>query len=316
MSNLLIGLVSALVATNQSAAVSNLVEKTTGISVQIPDANDPVEREYQKLLVSDDKAREEVDQWIRDSQTFEEKGTGFPKATLNLKIKSRFEEIEKAYKNFLDKNPKHARARLAFGSFLEEAGKEEEGVKQWEKSRELDPKNPAAWNNLANYYGHRSPVKKAFEYYAKAIELNPNEPVYYQNFATSVYLFRNDAMEFYNITEQQVFDKSIELYRKAVKLAPTDFPLYSDYAQTFYGTRPPRYEDGLKAWEEAKKIARDDIEREGVVIHLARIKINLGRFEEAKKDLNSLTNEMYLGLKTTLLKKLDGEQKKLVQPVF
>lgn len=316
MSNLFIGLLGALVATNQPAAVSNLVEKTTGVSIQVPAANDPVERDYKKLLEDDDKAREEVDKWIRDSKAFDEKGTGFPAATLNLKIEDRFRQIEKSYNEFLEKNPKHTRARLAFGSFLNEINREEEGAEQWEKAKELDPKNPAAWNNLANYYGHRSPVKKAFEYYAKAVELDPNEAVYYQNFATTVYLFRQDAMEFYKISETEVFDKALELYRKAIKITPTDFLLYSDYAQSFYGTKPPRYEDGLKAWEEAMKIARDDIERDGVKVHLARIKINLGRMDDARKDLNSITNEMYSGLKTILLKKLEREGAKATPPVL
>src|SRR4029078_1222259 len=133
---------------------------------------------------------------------------------------------------------------------LNEQGDEYEGSKHMEKALELDPKNPAAWNNLANYYGHRSPVKKSFEHYAKAIELDPKEPVYYWNFGTTVYLFRKDAMEFYKIDEKQVFDKALDLYRKALKLDPTNFVLSSDYANSFYGTKPPRYEEGLKAWED------------------------------------------------------------------
>ena len=80
------------------------------------------------------------------------------------------------------------------------------------------------YNNLANLYGHTGPVKKAFEYYAKAIELNPQEPLYYHNFGDTVYLFRKDAMEFYGITEQQVYDKALELYSKALKLDPQQFP--------------------------------------------------------------------------------------------
>ena len=124
-------------------------------------------------------------------------------------------------------------------------------------------KIPRAWNNLANYYGHRSPVKKAFEYYAKAIELDGNESVYYHNLAVTVYLFRTDAEEYYHLTEQQVFDKALDLYRKAIALDPDNFVLFSDYAESFYGTKPPRWQDGLAAWTEALKIAHDDLERRG-----------------------------------------------------
>jgi tetratricopeptide (TPR) repeat protein len=282
---------SALISTNQQAAVSNLVEKTTGVSVEVPNPNDPVEKEYLKLLVEDDTALADVDKWIREGQN----STNLSSATLTPRINQHFEPVKKHYEDFLQRNPKHVRAHLAYGSFLNETRDEEGAVEHWEKARQLDPKNPASWNNLANYYGHRSPVKRAFEYYAKAIELNPNEPVYYQNFATTVYLFRKDAMEF---------------YRDAMKLAPTDFILASDYAQSFYGTKPPRYAEGLIAWTDVLKIARDEIEREGVRIHLARMNWRLGKFDEARLQLNGITNEMYAPTKRKVLQSIDEAEKK------
>jgi len=308
MDSFLIGLLSALVATNQPVAVSNFVARTTGISVAVSNPNDPVEKEYQKLLETDDAAQEEVDKWIRDETAFREQGAGLPDATLRARIEQRFKAVRDTYEGFLRDHPEHARAHLAYGSFLMEIHDEDEAVNQMERARDLDPKNPAAWNNLANYYGHRSPVKKAFEYYSKAIELNTNEPVYYQNLATTVFLFRPDAMEFYKIDEPQVFDKALELYRKAMKLDPDNFVLASDYAQSYYGIRPMRTGDAIAAWESALKIAPDDKEREGVYIHLARIKLNAERFEEAHRLLNSVTNEMYASLKNRLLRNLERQE--------
>jgi len=309
MDSFLIGLLSALVATNQPVAVSNFVARTTGISVTVPKPNDPVEKEYQQLLETDDAAQEEVDKWIRDETAFREKGAGLPDATLRARIEQRLKAVRDTYEGFLRNHPDHARAHLAYGSFLMETHEDEEAVNQMEKARELDPKNPAAWNNLANYYGHRSPVQKAFEYYAKAIELNPNEPVYYQNLATTVFLFRPDAMAFYKIDEPEVFDKALDLYRKAMKLDPDNFVLASDYAQSYYGIRPMRTGDAIAAWESALKIAPDDKEREGVYIHLARIKLNAERFEEVHHLLNSVTNEMYASLKNRLLRNLERQEK-------
>ena len=308
MNDFLIGLLTALVATNQPVAVSNFVARTTGVVLTVPDPNDPVEKEYQKLLETDDAAQEEVDKWIRDETAFREKGAGLPDATLRARIEQRFKAVRDTYEGFLRNHPEHARAHLAYGSFLMEIHDEDEAVNQMEKARDLDPKNPAAWNNLANYYGHRSPVKKAFEYYSKAIELNTNEPVYYQNLATTVFLFRPDAMEFYKIDEPQVFDKALELYRKAMKLDPDNFVLASDYAMSYYGIKPMRTADAIAAWESALKIAPDDKEREGVYIHLARIKLDAQRFEEVHRLLNSVTNEMYASLKNRLIHNLERQE--------
>jgi len=308
VSNLLIGLLSALVATNQPAALSNFVAQTTGAPVNAPDPNDPVEKEYKKLLEQDDAAQEEVDKWIRDEAAFREQGAGLPGATLRARVEHRFKPVREAYEDFLRRHPEHARAHLAYGSFLHDTHDEEGGVEHWEKARELDPENPAAWNNLANHYGHRSPVKKAFEYYAKAIELNPREPVYYQNFATTVFLFRQDAMEFYKINEQQVFSKSLGLYRQAIKLDPNNFELASDYAMTYYGIKPVPTDEALGAWEYALKVAPNETDREGVFVHLARFKLNAGRFDEARKDLNRVTNEVYDVLKNRLLRNLEKQE--------
>jgi tetratricopeptide (TPR) repeat protein len=304
VSDLLIGLLTALMATNQPAAVSNLVTQTTGLTVAVPDLNDPVEKEFHKIMVDDDAALDEVDKWIQDNNAFAEKGGGIPAKSLNERIHARLDPVRRAYEDFLQRHPDHARAHLAFGSFLDNIKEEDASQVELEKSRALDPTNPAAWNQLANFYGHRGPVKKAFEYYARAIELNPSEPTYYRNMATTVYLFRKDAKEYYHIEEQQVFDKALGLYEKAFKLEPNDFELAHDLAQTYYGIKPLRAEAALAAWTNALKVATSDIERQGVYIHFARIQLLSGRFAEAQQNLDSVTNEFYAELKKRVTRSL------------
>jgi tetratricopeptide (TPR) repeat protein len=307
--SLLTHLLSVVVATNPpSVAVSNEIQQTTGISVTVPDANDPAEQALQKLMTDDDAAQAEVDKWIRDNSDFSAQGAGVPKDELNRRILERFAPVRKGYEDFLKRYPNNAHGYLAYGSFLNDIGDEDGSMAQYEKSRALDPKNPAVWNNLANYYGEHSPVTNSFVYYTKAIELNSNEPVYYQNLATTVYLFRKDAREFYGINEQQVFDKALALYRQAMKLAPDNFPLATDYAQSYYGIKPLRTNDALVAWTNTLNIARDEVEREGVYIHLARIKISIGQFNEARAQLDAVTNADLADLKKRLERNLNERE--------
>lgn len=318
VNELAIGLLGALLATNQPAAISNLVAGTTGLSVDTSPRNDPVEQEYLKLLADDDDAQAEVDRWIREHQAFVAEGADSGSAALARRIEERFAPVKKAYDEFLSHHSDHVDARLAYGSFLDDIGDESAALTQWEKARELDPKNPAAWNNLANHYGHRGPVKKALEFYEQAVKLDPEEPVYYQNLATTVYLFRTDAMEYYHIDEDAVFERALDLYRKALRLAPQDFPLATDLAQSYYGFRhkvPPEKmaqwkADALKAWHEALKIANDDIEREGVYTHLARIEILTGGYAAAREHLSHVVHPMYSAMKARLHRNiLRGEGK-------
>lgn len=303
MKILLRGAFILLLATSSPAAVTNLVLKP--VTAAPAGTNDPVEKEFQKLMEEDDDAQADADKWIRDNQEFAAKGAGEPDAELNKRILTRLGTTRKAYDDFLTRHPDHARAHLAYAGFLQDIHDEDAAVPHMEKSRQLDPKNPAAWNNLANYYGHYGDVKKSFEYYAKAIELNPNESVYFHNFGTTVYLFRKDAKEFYNINEQQVFDKALDLYAKAMRLSPEDFPLATDVAQSYYGIKPLRAEAALKSWTNALATAHDEIEREGVYLHFARINWMAGRTNEARAHLNSVTNAMYADLKKRVERNLE-----------
>ena len=294
-----------MLATNSAVvAISNEVQSATGISLPVVDPNDPAEVALHQVMEQDDQAADEVDRWIQDNQAFAANGAEMPKEELIQRIRARFDLVRKAYQDYLLKYPDSARGHLAYGTFLNDLGEEDAGAAEYEISKHLDPKNPAVWNNLANYYGEFSPVTNAFAYYAKAIELDPNEPVYYQNFATTVYLFRHDATNFYNITEPQVFDKSLALYRQAMQLAPNDLPLATDYAQSYYGIKPLRTNDALVAWTNALNITHNEVEREGVYIHLARIKLAIGRFEDAQNDLNVITNSSLADMRKRLQRNL------------
>ena len=300
MNELLIGLVGALIATNQPLAVSNLIQQKTGISVALANPDDPETKELAKVMAGDDAAMNEVDQWIRDNNAFAAQGAGESKEALNRRIRERFDSVRKDYEDFLRRHPDSARGHLAYGTFLNDLGEEDAAADEYQKTAALDPKNPAAWNQLANYCGEHGPLTNAFVYYARAMALDPGESLYYRNLATTVYLFRKDAMTFYGLNEPQVFDKSLALYRQAMQLAPDDFLLATDYAESYYGIRPLRTNDALTAWTNALKTAHNDNEREAVFIHLARIKLAAGRFAEARAQLNIVTNQAFAGLKYRL----------------
>lgn len=310
MTNLAIAAVSAILATNQPAAVSNFIQNTTGISIAVTSTNDAVTLELDKLMKADDDARAEVEKWIEDNEKFAAQGAGVPAAELRRRIVARFNVVRQGYETLLNQHTNNADIRIAFASFLGDIGEEDSAAAQLETARGIAPNDPVIWNNLANIYGHTGELKKAFDYYTKAIELNPNESLYYHNFGTTIFLFRKDAKEHYHISEQQVFDRALNLYSNATRLDPKDFKLAADVAQTFYGIQPPRAEDALRAWTNAFSLATDDQDREGVHTHFARIKIKAGRFAEAQAHLNSVTNEMYAELKGRLIRVLkDAELK-------
>jgi tetratricopeptide (TPR) repeat protein len=304
MNRFIIGLVAGLLLVALPSFGDNRQDDVGIISA----TNNPEEQALDKVMMDDDAALDEINVWIQENNAYATQGAGETKAQLNQRILARLKTVREGYAGFLKNYPKSARGYLAYGSFLNDIGEEDNAHDQYERSRELNPTNSAAWNDLANYYGENGPTTNAFAYYAKAAELDPTEPVYYENWATTVYLYRKDAKEFYHIDEPQVFDKALALYQKAIQLDPTNFTLMTDYAESYYGIRPLRTNDALIAWTNALKIASDDLEREGVYIHLARVKIAGGFYADAQAQLDKITNSTYDALKARLIRNLKAKE--------
>ena len=167
-------------------------------------------------------------------------------------------------------------------------------------------------------------MAKAFEYLAKTIELNPKEPVYYHNLAIIVFLFRKDSQEIYHLAdERQVFLRALELYHKARELDPENFSLATDLAQTYYYLKPqplsdPKvaaeareklHQEAMNAWLEAQKIAKTDVQRQGVSIHFARLCIGEGKFDEARKYLAEVRDPELETLRARVLRNVERKEK-------
>ena len=296
---------TALTVSAVAAAEKPVSVKPASIAAGTDSAED---KELEQVMADDDAALAEVDQWIQHNNELAAKGARGSDAELNRRIRAKIDVVRQRYQDFLHRHPDSADGHLAYGTFLNDTGNEDLAVVEYEMSRKLNPTNPAVWNNLGNYYGEASPVTNAFADYTRAIELDPKEPVYYQNFATTVYLYRKDAKEFYHINESQVFDKALDLYRQAIRLDPTNFTLATDYAESYYGIKPLRTNDALMSWTNAMTIARDELEREGVHIHLARWKMIFGRYQEARGHLDAVTNAFYEKMKNRVQRTLEQRE--------
>jgi tetratricopeptide (TPR) repeat protein len=283
--------------------------KGTNVVVLVDGTNTSVEKEYEQLLGKDDEAQMQVDQWIKENNQFKAKGAGVPDEELNRRILQRFEPVRKAYDDFLKEHPNHARARLAYGGFLNDATDEAGAQAQWEKALELDPSNPAAYNNLAGRYAESGREFKAFDYFSKAIELKPEEAQYYQGFGDALYVFRKKAMDYYKLDEQQVYGRALGLYSNALRLDPTKFLFASRMADTYYAIKPFPATQAMKAWTNALQLSATEVEREGVCVHLARVKMLAGQLGEARTQLNAITNAAFVQIKTEVMKNI-GEREK------
>lgn len=283
-------------------------------------AGDPIEAAYRKLLSDDDAAQTEIGRWLRETNAFRVQGVDFSNFTLNSKIEQRLAPVRKAYQDFVDLHPDHVGARLAFGSFLGDLGDNDAAVAQWQKARDLDPKNPAAWNNLADYYSRQGMPDKAFACLDEARKINPTEVVYVRNLATLIFLERAAAQEHYHLADEQaVLRRALDLFRQSRREEPDDFPLATDLAQVYYYLKPEPKADpaeakaaaakltdeAIQAWMDARKLARTELEREAVGLHLARVSLAAGRRDAARAYLAEVKQPALVESRQALMAEID-----------
>lgn len=288
---------------------------TPSISQGTSATNDAVEAEFQALLARDDAAQAAASEMITNDEKAGDPLSAPLRVTLRARLDQKLQPVRDAYVDFLLRHTDHARGHLAFGSFLADIGEDSEALIHDEKARDLDPTNPAAWNNLGGLYARLERVARAFGCYEEAIRLNTNQASYPHSLGTLICLFPREASEHYHCKPSETLPKAVGLYETAIRLDPENFEYWQDLAETFYGATagPParpeiRDEWGKKAlaaWTNALTRATIDIQREGVYLHMARWHLRLGDKESASKRLGQVSHHALLPLKGELLGVLD-----------
>jgi hypothetical protein len=91
---------------------------------------------------------------------------------------------------------------------------------------------------------------------------------------------------------------------------PKSFVLATDVAQTYYGIKPFRFDEARNAWKTALKLANDDIEKEGVYIHMARIEWMAGNLDQSEQYLMGVTNQVHQVMKQRIMRNIEEKKTK------
>lgn len=295
------------ILTNRIESFTNQKERLSPLAPIL----EVIEQEFQDLLKQDDLIVSEIEKLLDEYRI--RRSQGLSTTELTLKIEELIGKMDQSYKQFIEKNPKHIYARLAYASFLEETGDPQKALNQLQIAIEISPSNPAVWNNIGVYYAHHGEIKEAFKALEKARALAPLEPVYDRNLASVVSTYRKDALEYYHLKDDvEVLEKAISLYKEALRKAPPNFLWQSELAQVYYFL-PKNGEDlrirqmeqeAIEQWQRALELATSEEARQGVLIHLARWYLRTGNYDLAKSTLQKVTLLSLQSLRSNLEKRL------------
>ncbi len=149
MSDVLVGALTVLLATNPPNALSNLVQQKTGIAVPVVQTNDPVTRELEAIMAEDDQAQADIDRWIEEADKPDDPAAALAGVTLRGRIQQRIEPIKERYRSFLRAHPEMAE-RYGKLAFHRAAGR------AWRYARRaagLGWASKYTWLHLQSYFG-------------------------------------------------------------------------------------------------------------------------------------------------------------------
>jgi tetratricopeptide (TPR) repeat protein len=248
---------------------------------------------YHQLLDRDDALMKQLDALRGDASLFQRAG-----------LRANLRRLEADYRFFIHEHPKRADALVAFGGFLYDQGREEEGLQYWEKAIVVDPRCAKAYNNLAVYYGHNGRAGDALRYHQKAFEIDPRDPIFHFNWATTCIMFRKDAHNVYGWDTDEIFQHSQEEFLKTRDLEPQNVEYAWAYAESFYEVSKPDWQKAHAAWEFCLRQPTDEVGRERVYSNLARVCIHWGRLNEARSWLEKISSEDVSPLRRLLERRL------------
>jgi len=131
-----------------------------------------------------------------------------------------FDDANNVYRTAVKTDPKNAEAWVAWGELLTRKYKESDGIENYKKALEIDPKMPEARLNYAKNVSNTD-AEKAEELFTEVIEVNPNMPTAH-TFAATQFI------------ESEQYEKAMDSINKALAVNPQMAEAFSLAATSYY----------------------------------------------------------------------------------
>ena len=264
------------------------------------------EAQLKKILTADNRALQDILGWIdKEKETL--RTSPAARDRLALQIRARLGEVRKQYESFLKSHPKHARGRVAYGSFLTNLDDREAARTQWKLALENDPGNAAALNNIATHIGTialrnqiTDQLPSAFGSQQKAMALAPKQALYRHNFATLLNTFPKEARTHFKLTERQLTQRALRELKTAMILDPGNFEIAADYSETFLDLKPFPHARAIAAWKNAVTLAKLPEEKDWAHLQMTVVHLKSSHWKEAELTVQQIRP----GAHTPLVKQL------------
>jgi tetratricopeptide (TPR) repeat protein len=184
---------------------------------------------------------------------------------------------EAAAKSGLAEDPNHAPLHSSLGNIYADEGKDDSALKEYERSIQINPKDPVTRFNKGALHFKRKEIKAAEGEYRESLKLDPKDSEAAQNLA-AIYILQDrlddaerlnrwvvqekpkdeDTLEnaYFNLgivyDRQNKLEQALNMYKLALQVAPWDAAAYVNTAVIL--ERLNRKQEALTYWEKYQRL--------------------------------------------------------------
>lgn len=220
------------------------------------------------------------------------------------RLRFRMQEVTQRYEAILAANPYAVEPLLLYGKLLRRIGERQYAQEIFLRANALDSNLPVVKQQLGNFYMEEGYHAPALLCYNAAIELDPTVARYHWSLAECLYHYGERFLADGAFERAALEQTMLDAYARAAQLDPANRDFAFRWAEAYYDLATPRWEEALAAWEQVAAGATDNLERDAITLHRARIHYESGHPAEARQLAQTITTEALFYTRDQLLARL------------
>lgn len=196
-------------------------------------------------------------------------------------LQRRIEELTQSYRTYLTDHPDDVNALILYGKLLRRTDQTNQAFTAFLKADELDPKLAVVKQQIGTHLAEQGKGKAALTFYLQAVEIEPETALYHFSLGQLLYEFRDEFLKDQIFTRDALDRETVKAFHKAAMLTPDNFDFQMRLGEAYYDQASPDWKSALLHWNEVRKTIDDELRREIVDLHRARVLGKLGRIQEA-----------------------------------
>ena len=204
-------------------------------------------------------------------------------SNVSADVEQQVQALAQDWQRFVTDHPKDLEGRIFYGKFLRTFGQYEAAVEQYLEADRIDDSVHVVKQQIGNYMVEHGLYAEALPWFLQAVALAPEEPRYHFQTGELLFRFRDFFIDDKAFTREAIDTDMQRAFAEAARLSPEILGLHLRYGESFYDVKSPDWAKALEAFQTCQSLATTDNDQQAILLHLARVQVELTAFEEAQK---------------------------------